>query len=266
MIIKSKARKAALAAAILAAVVVVAGGAIWSGAYNIAADDPHTRPVHTLLEVARERSIHTRAGKLKVPSGLGTDEQIREGAGNYDAMCAACHLAPGMSPTELSRGLYPAPPDLTATLVDQAKAFWVIKHGIKASGMPAWGLSMGDEYIWNMAAFLQKLPDLDATGYRALVDSSGGHSHGGGESDLHGGAGGADHHADDAHGDGHGDEHGVAGHHAMEDGHHGAAQPDPHVSRMPEHRQPPAAKKVPNDAAAPEAPSPDDHAGHDHQH
>ena len=253
MIIKSKARKAALAAAILAAVVVVAGGAIWSGAYNIAADDPHTRPVHTLLEVARERSIHTRAGKLKVPSGLGTDEQIREGAGNYDAMCAACHLAPGMSPTELSRGLYPAPPDLTATLVDQAKAFWVIKHGIKASGMPAWGLSMGDEYIWNMAAFLQKLPDLDATGYRALVDSSGGHSHGGGETmDYHAAGGASDHDEDAAH------DHAAAtddsaDHHDMTNDHHDAVQTAPAPVESP--------------ASKPRDPTtPDDHSNHDHQH
>ena len=253
MIIKSKARKAALAAAILAAVVVVAGGAIWSGAYNIAADDPHTRPVHTLLEVARERSIHTRAGKLKVPSGLGTDEQIREGAGNYDAMCAACHLAPGMSPTELSRGLYPAPPDLTATLVDQAKAFWVIKHGIKASGMPAWGLSMGDEYIWNMAAFLQKLPGLDATGYRALVDSSGGHSHGGGETMDHHAAGGASDHDEDAAHDHAAATDDSADHHDMTNDHHDAVQTAPAPVESP--------------ASKPRDPTtPDDHSNHDHQH
>jgi mono/diheme cytochrome c family protein len=53
-------------------------------------------------------------------------------------------------------GLYPAPPNLTITTVDAAHAFWVIKHGIKASGMPAWGKSMEDAYIWNMAAFLQQ--------------------------------------------------------------------------------------------------------------
>ena len=83
---------------------------------------------------------------------------LRQGAGNYNAMCMQCHLAPGMQGTELSRGLYPPPPDLTRETVDAAGAFWVIKHGIKASGMPAWGRSMGDEYIWNMTAFVQQLP------------------------------------------------------------------------------------------------------------
>lgn len=259
---KSTTRKVVLTGSITAAVAIVAGGAIWSGAYNVAADSPHTRPVHTLLELVRDRSIGTRAGKLQVPVGLGSEDQIRQGAGNYDAMCAACHLAPGVSPTELSRGLYPSPPDLMAGTIDQAEAFWVIKHGIKASGMPAWGVSMDDGYIWNMAAFLQELPGLDAKAYRALVASSGGHSHGGGETDLRGEAGGADHHADDAHGDGNE----AAGPHDMEESHRDAVQPDPHGSGVPEHPPPPATRKVPNDAAAPEAPSPDDHAGHDHQH
>ena len=71
-----------------------------------------------------------------------------------------------------------------------AHHFWVIKHGIKASGMPAWGKSMNDEYIWNMVAFLQGLPKLNAEQYRAMVASSGGHSHGGGETEPHGHADG----------------------------------------------------------------------------
>src|SRR5690606_23729244 len=121
--------------------------------------------------------------------------RIRQGAGNYNAMCTGCHLTPGAGETELSKGLYPAPPNLTKETVDAAEAFWVIKHGIKASGMPAWGKSMDDEYIWNMAAFLQELPKLDKAQYEALVASSGGHSHGGGETGGHSHAeGGEDHH------------------------------------------------------------------------
>ncbi len=78
----------------------------------------------------------------------------------------------------------------------------MIKHGIKASGMPAWGKSMDDPYIWDMVAFLQAMPTMDAAAYRDLVASSDGHSHGGGESmpHPHGSAGGGDHHgaADEA--------------------------------------------------------------------
>lgn len=165
-------------------VLALAGGFVWSGVYNIGADDVHTRPVHALLQALRTRSIQVRASALQPPD-LSEPARITQGAGNYNAMCTGCHLAPGMPPTELSQGLYPAPPNLSVTPVDPAEAFWVIKHGIKASGMPAWGKSMGDDYIWNMVAFLQTLPRLSPDQYRLTVASSDGHSHGGGESKPH---------------------------------------------------------------------------------
>jgi cytochrome c553 len=164
---------------------VLLGLLVWLGVYNMAADDPHLKPTHNLLQTLRERSIEVRAGKLKVPADLNIPARIQQGAGNYNAMCMGCHLAPGMGETELSKGLHPAPPNLTQGEVDAAEAFWVIKHGIKGSGMPAWGKSMDDAYIWNMAAFLQELPKLSAQQYQALVKSSGGHSHGGGETKPH---------------------------------------------------------------------------------
>ena len=157
---------------------------IWSGSYDIGADAKHTALVHAVLETTRERSVKVRAENLKVPD-LNDEAGIVKGAGNYAAMCVQCHMAPGTDRTELSQGLYPEPPNLTKEKVEPAHAFWVIKHGIKASGMPAWGQSMPDADIWNVAAFLQKLPELDQAQYKQMVDSSGGHSHGGGESGGH---------------------------------------------------------------------------------
>ncbi len=174
---------------------VGAGVFAWSGLYNIGADDAHTRPVYSMLEMVRERSVTARARELHPPPNLNDAARIRQGAGNYNAMCTGCHLAPGMAETELSKGLYPSPPDLsTADVGDPSHHFWVIKHGIKASGMPAWGASMDDAYIWNMVAFLQVLPKLNASQYQSMVASSGGHSHGGGETKPHEGPAGQDHH------------------------------------------------------------------------
>ncbi|MET0807126.1 MAG: cytochrome c [Pseudoxanthomonas sp.] len=171
--------------AVVAAVAVV-GGFVWSGIYNVGADDTHARPVHAMLQLVRDRSITARARRLHPPPNLDDTALIRQGAGNYDAMCTGCHLAPGMAATELSKGLYPPPPNLSQSdVIDPSRNFWVIKHGIKASGMPAWGKSMGDEYIWNMVAFLKVLPNLDARQYQAMVASSSGHAHGGGESQPH---------------------------------------------------------------------------------
>ena len=180
----------------------IGAAALWSGVYDVGADAPHTRPVYAVLEYARERSIAVRAQALTVPANLDDAERVRRGAGNYAAMCAGCHLSPGAGPSELALGLYPAPPNLSQREVDAASAFWTIKHGIKASGMPAWGGSMDDGHLWDLVAFLGRLPSLDAQGYRALVARSDGHSHGGGENMAgHDDAGGHGHDEADAHAD-----------------------------------------------------------------
>ncbi len=235
-------RKSLLTLSILSGVALVAAaGFVWSGVYNIGADDTHTRPVYSALQALRERSIEVRANKLQRPADLSDPARIRQGAGNYNAMCTGCHLGPGMKDTELSKGLYPAPPNLSKETIDAGKAFWVIKHGIKASGMPAWGKSMEDEYIWNMAAFLQALPKLTPEQYQALVASSGGHSHGGGESEGHAHAeGGEDHHDEgDAHAEG--EEHDAMAGMPMDE-----SKPHSHPPGTPPHDDAPKDMKAPS--------------------
>ena len=211
---KSHTRKLTIGFVVLIVLALAAGAYVWSGLYNIGADDPHMRATYTLLETLRDRSIEARASQLTVPD-LSDPAKITQGAGNYNAMCVGCHLAPGVSETELSKGLYPAPPNLGKELIESAHAFWVIKHGIKASGMPAWGKSMDDAFIWNMAAFLQKLPSLDAAQYQAMVGKSGGHSHGGGET------GGHEHaHGDTMPGHDHADKEAGHSHESLDDGDH----------------------------------------------
>ena len=193
-------------------------GVVYFGLINVGADDPHTGPVHAFLDTARNRSVEVRAKDIEVPD-LNNEAQIRAGAGNYDSMCVGCHLSPGSAQTELSEGLYPAPPNLAkAGIYDNpAKTFWIIKHGIKATGMPAWGKSMDDQYIWGMVAFLKQLPNLNAGQYRDMVAASGGHQHGGGETDV------GNHHGDSQAEDG-GDHHGSSG-----ADHHGSASPMDHT-------------------------------------
>ncbi len=161
----------------LALLAMLLWGYALSGAYGVGADEPHWRMTERLLDAVRSRSVAARAASVAVPD-LSGEANVTAGAGNYDAMCASCHLQPGVAETELSAGLYPAPPDLTARAADPAEAFWVIRHGLKMTGMPAWGGHMGDRHIWDIVAFLQRLPALTADEYRTLVEASGGHSHG----------------------------------------------------------------------------------------
>lgn len=171
-------------AATLTALAAAVAGIGFSGAVDVAADSPHSAPVHALIETFRERALDRATENIPVPADLADNERIRRGAGNYAAMCADCHLTPGVENSEIRKGLYPQPPKLTVADPDgsaaqvAARQFWVIKHGIKASGMAAWGLGgVGDGSIWDMVAFLGKLPSLDAAQYKALVRTSDGHSH-----------------------------------------------------------------------------------------
>ena len=169
-----RARRVARIAGALAVVAAVAGAAtIYLGVYDVAADVPHTRPVLWLLGVARDRSIAVRARRVRVPADLGDSARIASGAGLYDDMCSSCHLAPGMERTEISQGLYPPAPELDRRGdLTPAQSFWIIKHGMKMTGMAAWGRTHSDTLIWNMVAFLQRLPALSPDQYRALVKSA----------------------------------------------------------------------------------------------
>jgi mono/diheme cytochrome c family protein len=158
--------------AILAAVV---GGGLFVGLglYNIAADSPHTRAVYWLLQTARDRSVAVRASSIIPPSDLGTPKRIAAGAGLYNEMCSGCHIGPGLERSEISHGLNPPAPEFAQGFdLSPAEAFWTIKHGIKMTGMAAWGPTHSDTLIWDMVAFLEKMPGLSAAQYQALVKSA----------------------------------------------------------------------------------------------
>lgn len=157
------------------AIIVAFGAAafIYFGVYNIAADAPHTRPVYTLLETLRDRSIAIHARNISVPGDLSSPQRIATGAGLYTEMCSGCHLGPGLEKSEMSQGLYPQAPELAkGDDLTPAQQFWIIKHGVKLSAMPAWGKTHPDPLIWDMVAFVRKLPSMSPDQYRALVASA----------------------------------------------------------------------------------------------
>lgn len=140
----------------------------WSGYYNIGADAPHWPLTYRFLDMTRSRSIQQHARSIEVPN-LDDPALILKGAGQYAAMCTGCHLAPGMRESELRAGLYPKPPLLAEDRIDPREAFWIIKHGIKLTGMPAWGATHDDDTIWSIVAFVHKLPGMTPAQYKDIV-------------------------------------------------------------------------------------------------
>lgn len=144
---------------------------VYFGVFSIAADVPHSRPFYQLMETVRERSITMRARGTKLPS-LTDPKLIMSGGADYAEMCAGCHLQPGLKDVLLRVGMYPQPPDLTKLKrKDAAQTFWIIKHGIKMSAMPAWGATHNDQEIWALVAFLQQLPRLTPAQYQVLTEA-----------------------------------------------------------------------------------------------
>lgn len=179
--------KKTIAIVLLVFVLATAAAAAFvvSGSYDIAADRPHWALTERVIEILRDRSIEHHAGGITVPD-LDDPQRIRRGAEHYAEMCTSCHLAPGMTQTELRQGLYPQPPNLSKHGVhDPAEAFWVIKHGVKLTAMPAWGRSHDDAAIWDMVAFIKQLPAMDQAAFEAMAGREADDGHGDHEHEHH---------------------------------------------------------------------------------
>ncbi|SCY09683.1 Cytochrome C oxidase, cbb3-type, subunit III [Nitrosospira sp. Nl5] len=153
---------------VFAGIAAVGVAYIYAGIYDIAADKPHWPITTKILETLRQRSIEIRAADIEVPE-LETPRLVLQGAGEYAAMCRGCHLAPGAEESAIRLGLYPKPPDLSEVRIDPKLAFWVIKHGIKMTGMPAWGRSHDDDTLWAIVAFIRKLPEMTPQEYQDIT-------------------------------------------------------------------------------------------------
>lgn len=159
--------------AILLVIAGFAGAFIFTGVYNIGADAPHSKMVTMALNQLRERAIAHHSRNIVPPADLGSAKRIAMGAGLYGEMCSGCHLGPGVEKSEISQGLYPPAPELArGSGHSAAQQYWIIKHGIKLSAMPAWGRTHDDVLIWDMVAFLRTLPKLSPEQYQAALASA----------------------------------------------------------------------------------------------
>ena len=161
--------KTLISTALILALVIAA--TIYSGVYNIAADEPHWPPTRWILGTAMARSVAVRAGDINVPDNLDSTDRIEAGAGVYTSVCAGCHLGPGVEATPMHLGMLPQPPRLAEHVSKHSSAnvFWILKHGIKMSGMPALGESFDDEDLWNVVAFVNTFPDMKPADYQRMT-------------------------------------------------------------------------------------------------
>jgi mono/diheme cytochrome c family protein len=100
----------------------------------------------------------SREGIPPVPTNL--QESIAEGDKLYATDCSMCHGADGHTSSDAGRWMYPRASDLTSPEVQRysgRELFWIVKNGIRLSGMPAFGRVESDEHIWNLVNYLRTL-------------------------------------------------------------------------------------------------------------
>lgn len=153
------------------AVVTLAGALVAaSGILPIRASSDHFALTAWVLDFGKRRSVATHALGVDVPS-LAEPWLVLKGAGHYHDGCRPCHGAPDLRMPIIAAEMTPPPADLPArvALYDPDELFYIVKHGIKFTGMPAWPAQERDDEIAAVVAFLRELPRLDAAAYRRLV-------------------------------------------------------------------------------------------------
>jgi mono/diheme cytochrome c family protein len=140
----------------------------YAGIYDISATDQHVAPTYWLLDTGMRRSVRQRAAEIALPD-LEQPGQIERGLALYRQHCVQCHGAPGVPPEPFALGMLPAPANLVYTAREwpAAEVFWVVKEGIKMTGMPAWKHRMTDDDIWAIVSFMRELPRLSPDEYRS---------------------------------------------------------------------------------------------------
>jgi thiosulfate dehydrogenase len=142
---------------IFAAVVLAAGGFayLWLGLADVRSDEPSSQLENYVIGTAVHASIRRNAPELRSPVPP-TDVNLITGGRMYMEQCARCHGAPGAEQKDSS-----APPlHRLETEFTESQIFWIAKHGIRWTGMPANDLQDSDEELWALAGYIKRMNRL----------------------------------------------------------------------------------------------------------
>jgi cytochrome c553 len=145
-----------------------------SGIVPIKASSGHWAITRWFLSFSMSRSVATHSMGIVVPPL--DDQRLRVmGAGHFHVGCAPCHGSPEKPRSPVVLEMTPVPPDLAMTVPnwEPDELYYITKHGIKMTGMPAWPDRQRNDEIWAVTSFLLELPDMDVRGYQQLVYANG---------------------------------------------------------------------------------------------
>jgi cytochrome c553 len=157
-------------AALLAGLAVGGLLVVVSGIMPLKASSGHWPITAWFLHFAMRRSVTTHTLGVQAPA-LDAPRLVLQGAGHYETGCRPCHGSPNLPPPRIVQHMTPHPPSLPPRISawEPAELFYIVKHGVKFTGMPAWPAQQRDDEVWSMVAFLRTLPELQAEEYQRLV-------------------------------------------------------------------------------------------------
>lgn len=160
-------------AALLGTALAGAGVVVYSGIYDISATSQHLQPVYSLLETTMHQSVRWRARNITTPP-LDDAQRLARGGALFRDHCVQCHGAPGVAQADIGKSMQPVPGPLVDALQRwrPREIYWITRHGIKMSGMPAWQFRLDEEALWDVAAFVQALPTLSPQAYAQATQSA----------------------------------------------------------------------------------------------
>ena len=154
-----------IVAVTLAAVALLGGiaGAVYLMATGLSARSSPGAVETALARTARRFAVPQAVRDLKNPIPASPDV-IAAGRAHFADHCAQCHANDGSGNTEMGQGLFPRAPDMATVSQEltDGELFYVIEHGIRFTGMPAWGTGTpaGEEASWHLVHFIRHLPQI----------------------------------------------------------------------------------------------------------
>jgi mono/diheme cytochrome c family protein len=142
-------------------------GVVWmakSGRINFEADQEASHVERSFAMGAMDAATDRRAPDVKNPLAP-TEENITAGAHIYLDHCAGCHGVPSNPDAQFARSFNPPVPEFFRDAPDmpENQNFYIIQHGIRWTGMPAWNKTLSDNQIWQVVTFMSNIEKLPAS-------------------------------------------------------------------------------------------------------
>lgn len=155
-------------------VALAIGGYVYvtQGIMSAGADVPPGKVETWAARTSLRAAIRRGAQNLQPPIPAD-DANLTAGAKLYGDHCLVCHGASDGQPSAIAKGLNIRAPQLGKHGVSDdppGETYWKVAHGIRFTGMPAFGKSLSEKELWQVSLFLAKMDQLPPGAAKAWHD------------------------------------------------------------------------------------------------